>query len=117
MNEENDTPPATGPRFPKNRNYRIDRTDVAKWASKLPESDRDLVFWLDDYARGKDLPLDELANRLKQPNGKPYARDSVYQFLSGRREPDQMANTLSAVADLRKLETAVSYTHLRAPRD
>lgn len=104
MNDtDNDTP--QGPRFPRNRNYRIDRTDIARWAAKLPEDQRDLVFWLDDYARGKDLPLDELANRLKKPDGKPYARDSVYQTLTGRREADQLANFLSAVADLKKLET------------
>lgn len=93
------------PRFPRNRNYKIDRTDLAKWVSKLPEDDQATVYWLDDYARGKDLPLDELAARLKQPGGKPYSRDSVYQFLSGRRETAQLANMLASIADLKKLET------------
>ncbi len=101
MQEDN----TTGPRFPQNRNYKNDRTDVARWASKLTEDDQALVYWLDDYARGKDLPFEEIALRLKQPNGKPYSRDSVYQAMTGRREADQLANFLSAVADLRKLET------------
>jgi hypothetical protein len=92
-------------RFPRNRNWKIDRTDIARWVGKLPEEQQALIYWLDDYARGRDLPMDDLASRLKQPTGKAYSRDSVYQSITGRREPEQLANFLQAVADLKKLET------------
>lgn len=105
---ETDPAPESNRRAPghKQRRYKIDRTDIAAWSKALNDDQRTLVFWLDDYARAADLDLEEIARRLKQPSGKPYSRDSVYQLLTGRRPADQLANMLSAIEDLRKIETA-----------
>jgi len=91
----------------KHRAYKIDRTDISTWTKSkaLNEEQCSLVFWLDDYARQHDLDLAELGKRLKQPNGEPYSRDSVYQLLTGRRSAEQAENMFGAIADLRKIET------------
>ncbi|MCW1883984.1 AAA family ATPase [Luteolibacter flavescens] len=101
--DTDDTSPRRGH---KHRKYKIDRTDIAQWTKSLGEEQSALVFWLDDYARTQDLDLEELGKRLKKPDGKgTYSRDSVYQFLTGRRTSDQLDNMLAAIFDLRKIET------------
>lgn len=90
------------------RRYKIDRTALASWTKPLDEESRGLLFWLHDYASTRDLPFEELAKRLKQPNGQPYSKDSVYQTMTGRRGKDQLSNILAAIADLKKIEVARS---------
>ncbi len=91
---------------PRRKNYSIDRTALDKWTRPLPEDQRRLIFWLDDYAASRDLPLDELARHLKKADGTAYSRDSVYQAMTGRRGNEQLANFLGAIEDLKKIETA-----------
>jgi DNA transposition AAA+ family ATPase len=68
---------------PKKLNIPGDR--VNKATADLPDEQRSLVRWLHAYYDDHDFTLDELAAKLKQPNGNSYSRASLYALLTGRR--------------------------------
>lgn len=86
--------------------YPIERTRLKQWTDKkaLLSEDKTLLFWFHDWAANQDLDLESLGKQLKQPNGQPYSKDSVYQAMTGRRNGVPLRNFMDAVAELRKQE-------------
>lgn len=86
------------------RRFRIAGDVIARATAELPERQRSALRWLAQYAAKQNLTNEEAGARLKQPNGKPYSGDSVYQALTGRRDPEQLGHMVSAIERLKKIE-------------
>lgn len=86
------------------KNYRIKRDQIESWIRDTDERVSRLIRWLHNYAANHDLTTDQVGARLRQPNGKKYSGDSVYQTLTGRRKADAIEAFLKAIEHLAKIE-------------
>jgi DNA transposition AAA+ family ATPase len=80
---------------------RIPGDRVNKATADMEDEPRSLIRWMHAYYDENDYTLDELAPKLKQPNGQPYSRDSLYQLLTGRREAG-IENMVAAIKAFKK---------------
>jgi hypothetical protein len=87
-----------------NKKYRIKRDQIEAWLATANDRTARIVRWLHNYAATQDLSTEEIGKRLRQPNGKPYSGDSVYQALTGRRQEGQLESFLNSVDKLAQLE-------------
>lgn len=96
--------------------YRISGDVVNKATADADDETRSALRWLHSFGAYGNYSLDEIASLLKQDNGKPYSRDSVYQALTGRRAESgaSLAPFVAAVQRLRKIEEARAGSN-RAP--
>ena len=88
--------------------YRLPGDLVNKATAELPDKQRSELRWLHSYGSNSNLSLEELAARVKKPNGGTYSRDSIYQALTGRRT-DAGANLepiCTAIGKLRQIVEA-----------
>lgn len=92
------------PRGQQARRFAIAGDVVAVATADLPDEDRGALRWVAEFGRAKNLPLEEVAAMLKKPDGTSYSRDSLYQALTGRRDPGQLSNIVAAVIKLRAVE-------------
>jgi DNA transposition AAA+ family ATPase len=72
----------------KGRRYRIPGDVVNQGTANLPEAQRHELRWLNHHLYTNDIPIGEVAVKLKKENGEPYSVDSIYQALTGRRGAD-----------------------------
>lgn len=86
--------------------FRIAFDVVAAATSDLDDRDRDALRWVAQYGRAKNLTHDEIAAKLRKPDGSAYSGDSLYQALTGRREPEQLKNLVAAIIKFRDIEEA-----------
>jgi DNA transposition AAA+ family ATPase len=102
MTETNRTLTAT---LPTADRLRIPRETIARVAAALPVDQGEALLWLADHAARNNHSLEELAAQLRQENGKPYSRDSLYQTLTGRRSETgaSLAPITAAIQTLRRL--------------
>jgi len=84
--------------------WTIRRNIVSDWTKHLPKATRHLILWLDDHARKNHIGLAEIARMLTKPGGTSYSKNSVYQFMNGKREEGQLGNFLAAIESLQKSE-------------
>jgi DNA transposition AAA+ family ATPase len=93
--------------------FTIDGPRIIAATSTLPDDQREAIRWLHYYATEYDLPLAELAAKLRRPNGEPYSKNTLYQVLTGQHGAD-LANITKAIIDFRKIAEERAATH-RAP--
>lgn len=84
--------------------FRIAFDVVAAATAELPDRDREALRWVAQYGRSKNVAVDEIATKLRKPEGGSYSGDSLYQALTGRREPEQLKNLVVAIEKLREIE-------------
>lgn len=70
----------------------------------LPERERTALRWAHSYCVAKNLSHADLAAKLKQSNGEPYSKDSLYHAFTGGREPEQLNNVVTAIESLKRIE-------------
>lgn len=92
------------PRGNIKQRFRIAQDVIATATADLPDREREALRWIAQFARAKNLDREEVASRLKQPNGKPYSGDSLYHALTGGREAGQLANMVEAIERFRRVE-------------
>jgi len=89
------------------RRFKIPADVVSKAIAPLPEEQRELIWWLYEHCRHRDLSKAELNRLLKKPTGNGYyAEDSIIQLLRGDRirKGEPIDNYLEAIRPLRELE-------------
>ncbi len=89
------------------RHFKIPGDVVSKAIAHLPEEQRDLIWWLYEHCRQRDLSKAELNRLLKKPVGNGYyAEDTIVQLLTGirLRKGEPIDNILDAIRPLRDLE-------------
>ena len=88
------------------KKYRIATRDVLAWTRDqgLTPEDRALILYLHDHALEAKVSINALAAVLKQPgSARSYSPDSIYQAMTGRREPSSLKNFLRSIAEFKKL--------------
>jgi DNA transposition AAA+ family ATPase len=88
------------------KRYRIATRDVLAWTRDqgLADTDRSLILYLHNHALDQRLSINGLSAVLKQPgSARSYSPDSVYQAMTGRREPSSLKNFLNSIAEFKKL--------------
>jgi DNA transposition AAA+ family ATPase len=93
--------------------FTIDGPRIIAATAALPEDQREAIRWLHYYATEYDLSLEELAAKLRRPNGEVYNKNTLYKVLTGLHEAD-CANITKAIVDFRKIADERASTH-RAP--
>lgn len=84
--------------------FRIAFDVVAAATADLDDKDREALRWVAQYGRAKNISHEEIAAKLKKPDGAAYSGDSLYQALTGRREPEQLKNLIAAIIKFRDIE-------------
>lgn len=86
--------------------FRIPADQIAAGCEGLPEEQAAAIKWLGQYCRNNDLGKDQISTLIKQPNGKYYGYDSVYQLLTGgrARRKENIQPICEAIDTLRELE-------------
>src|SRR5581483_7560197 len=95
-------PPTDAQMVQRNQKYRLPGDQVYKATQHMPDAQRSAIRWLHHHGVDNNLDLEELGAMIKQPGGKPYSRDSVYQLLTGRREAG-IEKMVQAIERLKKL--------------
>ncbi len=76
---------------------------IAKTVENLPDRERDAIKWLAEHCVAKNFSLGEIAPLIKKRGGEAYSYDSLYQALTGRRDPEQLTPLAEAIKRYRKL--------------
>jgi DNA transposition AAA+ family ATPase len=84
-----------------NIKFKIPGDRVNKATEDLPDEQRSLIRWVHAYYEEHAFELDELAAKLKKPDGSAYSRDSLYQLLTGRREAG-VDNMVAAIKEFKR---------------
>lgn len=84
--------------------FRIAFDVVAAATADLSDHDREALRWVAQYGRSKNISHDDIAAKLRKPDGTSYSGDSLYQALTGRREPEQLKNLVTAITKFRDIE-------------
>lgn len=68
-----------------NMKLKIPGDKVNKATAEMEDEPRSLVRWMHAYYEEHEFSLDELAAKLKKPNGQHYSRAALYALLTGKR--------------------------------
>lgn len=79
---------STTEQAPNSRRYRLAGDAVFSGTKNLPEDQRDQLRWLHHHLHQNDIPVRDIAHKLKKENRDPYSADSIYQAMTGRRDAD-----------------------------
>lgn len=99
-------PPPTIPAESASENtsrFTIPGDRIAKTVEQLPDRERAAIKWLAEHCVAKNLSLGEIAPLIKKRGGESYSYDSLYQALTGRRDPEQLAPLAEAIERYRKM--------------
>lgn len=91
----------------RKQHFRIPAQQIAEAVKGLPDEQAQAIRWLAQYCRLNNLGKTQIGSLLKQPNGRYYGYDSIYQLLSGgrTRRGENIQPICEAIETLRELET------------